>query len=112
MGLGIPCLMCIQSLLAGRGIPLVFGFPAYGGGPFEQNGVRTTIPIVVGFLVVGLLEGLAGWLLWTGRVAGGILALALLPFGAVYWWGFALPYPPLAAIVTTVLIVLRWKSLR
>jgi len=44
IGFGLPCLMAIRNLLAGRGIPFIMGFPAYGRGPFEQYGLQTTIP--------------------------------------------------------------------
>lgn len=58
------------------------------------------------------LEGAAGWLLWNGERAGGVLGLVLLPVGAVFWFGFALPIPPLFAIVRTALVVLNWSALR
>jgi hypothetical protein len=29
--------------------------------------------------------------------------------GALFWWGFDLPYPPMLAIVRTVLLVLVWS---
>ena len=110
-GLGVPCIMAIRNLSAGRGIPLVLGFPAYGGGAFERHGLSTTIPLLLGFLLVCLLEAVAGWLLWGGHRSGAILALALLVPGAVYWWGFDLPYPPIAAAVRVILIVLGWSGL-
>lgn len=111
VGLGVPCLMAIRNLSVGRGIPLVLGFPAYGGGAFERHGLQTTIPLLAGFLLVCMLEAIAGWLLWGGHRAGGVLALALLAPGAVYWWGFDLPYPPIVAVVRTILVVLGWSSL-
>lgn len=111
-GFGLPCLQAIGNLLAGRDIPYIMGFPAYGRGPFERYGIQTTVPLLVGFLVVCLLEGLAGWLVWRGKRRGAWLALLLLPAGAVYWWGFALPFPPLFALARTLLIVPRWRSLR
>ncbi|MEA2647027.1 MAG: hypothetical protein QOE92_2110 [Chloroflexota bacterium] len=111
LGFGIPCVMAIRSLLSGQGIPMLMGFPAYGGGPFESHGIQTTVPLVVAFLVVCVLEGVAGWLLWGGHREGAILAFALLPFGALFWWGFALPIPPLFAIVRSLLILLDWRSL-
>ena len=110
-GLGIPCLLAIRNLSAGRGIPFVMSFPAYGGGGFERHGQVTTIPLLLGFLIVCIIEGIAGWLLWNGHKSGGMLALILLLPGAIYWWGFDLPYPPIAAIIRTILIVLSWASL-
>jgi len=40
-----------------------------------------------------------------------MLALGALPVGAVFWWGFALPIPPILAIVYTILIVMNWQNL-
>jgi len=111
LGFGIPCVLAIRNLRAGRGIPYIFGFPAYGGGPFERIGISTTVPLLAAFLLVCALEIAAGGLIWDGNRVGAILALALLPFGAFFWWGFALPIPPLFALVRTVLIVLNWEKL-
>jgi hypothetical protein len=111
-GFGLPCLYAIRNLATGRGIPTVMGFPAYGGGPFERHGLPTNIWLLAAFLLVCMLEGVAGYLLWGGHKTGAILALALLPAGAVFWWGFALPIPPLLALVRTILILFGWHSLR
>ena len=40
-----------------------------------------------------------------------ILAMLLLPAGAVYWWGFALPFGPIFALTRTFLIIQRWTRL-
>jgi hypothetical protein len=112
VGFGIFCLPAIWNLFNDRDIPLVFGFPAYGRGPFERVGLPTTVPLLAAFLLVCMLEGVAGWLLWSGYRSGAVLALALLPLGAIFWWGFALPIPPLFALLRTVLILLNWQSLR
>ncbi|HEV8244955.1 MAG TPA: hypothetical protein VGP93_04275 [Polyangiaceae bacterium] len=88
------------------------GFPAYGGGPFERVGIHSTVGLIAGFLLVCILEGVAGSLLWGGHKAGAILALALLPVGVGFWWGFALPIPPVLAIVRSLLIVVSWRALR
>lgn len=103
--------MAIHNIFQGRGIPYVFGFPAYGGGGFERHGLVTTVPMLIGFLLVCLIEGYAGLLLWNGHKAGGILALILLIPGAIYWWGFDLPYPPIAAIIRTIFILINWSLL-
>lgn len=112
VGLGVFCFPAIQNLLTGRGIPFVMGFPAYGRGPFESMGIPTTVPLLVTFLVVCILEAVAGVLLWGGHKSGAILALVLLPAGAVFWWGFALPIPPIFALIWTVLILLNWQTLQ
>lgn len=110
VGLGVFCFPAIQNLLNGRDIPLVMGFPAYGRGPFERVGIPTTIPLLAMFLLVCILEAVAGVLLWGGHKSGAILALVLLPAGAVFWWGFTLPIPPVFALIWTVLILLNWSA--
>lgn len=112
LGFGIPAVLGIRNLAADRGILYVMGFPAYGKGPFERIGIQSSVPLLSAFLAVCVLECVAGWLLWNGARTGAILSLALLPFGAIFWWGFALPFPPIFATVWTVLIVLNWQQLR
>ncbi len=111
IGLGVPCVMAISNLAWGKKIPYVFGFPAYGGGGFERHGLVTSIPLLIGFLMLCLIEGYSGCLLWNANKTGGIIALILLIPGTIYWWGFDLPYPPIAAIIRTVLIVINWSLL-
>lgn len=111
IGFGIFCIPAIGNLLTGRDIPYVMGFPAYGKGPFESIGISTTVPLLAAFLLVCILEGLAGWLLWEGYRTGAILAFVLVPAGGIFWWGFALPIPPINAVVSTILIVISWQSL-
>ncbi|MDX2005367.1 MAG: hypothetical protein SFU83_08835 [Meiothermus sp.] len=43
--------------------------------------------MLVVFLLVCLLEAVAGVLLWGGHKSGAVLALVLLPLGEVLWWG-------------------------
>lgn len=111
LGFGVFCIPAILNLVAGRDIPYVMGFPAYGKGPFERVGIHTTVPLLAGFLLVCILEAASGWLLWGGHMSGAILAVVLLPVGAVFWWGFALPIPPMFAVVRTILILLSWRAL-
>ncbi|MBP7694148.1 MAG: hypothetical protein KA764_19650 [Anaerolineales bacterium] len=110
VGLGVFCVPAIRNLLMGRDIPTIMGFPAYGRGPFERVGLPTTIPLLAAFLLVCILEAGAGVLLWVGYKSGAILALGLLPAGAIFWWGFALPIPPIFALIWTVLIILNWST--
>jgi len=112
LGFGVFCLPAIRNLLTGREIPIVFGFPAYGRGPLERAGHPTTVPLLAGFLLVCVLEVVAGLLLWNHSRIGAVMSLVLLPLGGFFWWGFALPIPPVLAVARTVLIVLGWRSLR
>jgi len=112
IGFGVPCVIGIRSVAAGEGVPLVMGFPSYGGGPFERVGIPTTVPLLVAFLVVGILEGVAAGLVLAGFRVGAILAFALLVPGALFWWGFALPIPPFLALGRAALLVWAWGALR
>jgi hypothetical protein len=111
VGFGIFCIPAIRNLLTGRDIPYVMGLPAYGRGPLERIGVPTTVPLLAAFLLVCILEVVAGYLLWGGHKSGAILALVLLLPGALFWWGFALPFGPIFALMRSVLIILGWQSL-
>lgn len=111
LGFGVCCLPALRNLWSGRDIPLIMGFPAYGRGPFERIGIESTIPLISAFSVICLLECVAGWALWGGHKWGAILALALVPAGAVFWWGFALPIPPIFAVLRTMLIVASWRTM-
>ncbi len=81
VGFGVFCLPAIRNLLSGRDIPIVMGFPAYGRGPFERVGIPTTVPLLAVFLLVCILEAIAGFLLWRAYTSGAVLALVLLPVG-------------------------------
>ncbi len=112
IGLGVFCFPAIRNLVIGRDIPIVMGFPAYGRGPFERLGIPTTVPLLAAFLLVCILEIAASASLWGGQRSGAILTLILVPIGAVFWWGFALPIPPLFALIWTILILLNWQALQ
>jgi len=112
VGFGVFCPPAIARVLRGRPLPRPFGFPAYGEGPFERHGIRSGAPLLTAFLLVCALECVAGWLLWGGHLTGAVLALALVPVGAVFWWGFALPLPPLFALPGAMLTLAGWSDLR
>ena len=109
---GLRCAYAIWYF-ADRGEVWTFlGFPTYGAGPFEDIGIKTTVPLLVVFLLVCAAEVAAGWLLWQRRRARAVLALALLPAEFAFWIGFALPVGPPAGLARTVLGLLGWASLR
>jgi hypothetical protein len=111
MGFGLPGLWGIWHLRSTGRVLTFLGFPTYGGGPFERHGIATTVPLLLAFVAVCVLEVVAGVRLWGGHRDGAILALALLPVEAVFWWGFALPIPPILAVVRTALILGWWRGL-
>jgi hypothetical protein len=112
VGFGVFCIPAIRSIHAGLGFPIVFGFPAYGGGPFERVGIPTTVALLSAFLLICVLEIAAGGLVWAGSRSGAVLALVLVPVGAIFWWGFALPIPPILAVIRTVLITMSWGAFK
>jgi hypothetical protein len=111
-GFGLPCLWGIWQLRSTGNVPMMLGFPTYGEGPFERHGLETTVPLMLGFFAVCVLEVLAGVLVWGGHLGGAVLALALLPVEAAFWWGFALPIPPIFAVVRTALLIGGWSGFR
>jgi hypothetical protein len=112
LGFGVFTLPAIRNVLSGRDVPIVMGFKAYGGGPFERHGIHSTVWLLAAFLLVCIAECVAGWLLWGGHRSGAVLALALLPCAGVFWWGFALPFGPLLALPEIALILINWRGLR
>lgn len=110
LGFGIPCVIGIRSLAAGEGIATVMGFPTYGHGPLERAGYPSTVPLLVAFLVVCILEVVAAAFVLMGLRAGAVLAFALLVPGAFFWWAFALPIPPVLALARSALLVAAWEG--
>ncbi len=93
-------------------VPIVFGVDLDGGGPFERFGYRWMTALMALFVGVCILEVVAGrWLSQYRRLARPLSAL-LLPLGAIFWFGFALPLPWLLGIVKAALLAISWPSLR
>lgn len=112
VGFGLSVIPVARHLIVHRELPTVpiFGFRVFGGGFFERFGIVPFVWLLMAFLGVCAGEAVAGWLLWSAQRSGGILALALLPVGAVFWFGFALPLPPINALIRTALLLLGWSS--
>lgn len=113
----------ICSLLLGLafGLPAVFGtlhfaqtgevwtfmgFPSYGGGPFERLGLPTSVPLLIGFVLVCVAEVAVGVMLLLGVPRAATFSYLLLPFEFAYWIGFALPFGPPFGIARTILLLL------
>ena len=80
------------------------GFPTYGDGPFESIGIPTSVPLISGFAAVCAAEVALGARMWAGRRSSRNLSFALLPFEAVYWIGFALPFGVVLGAVRTAAV--------
>ncbi len=94
-------------------LPTFFGIFQMYGGLWSAAVQNSTFLLLLGaFLLLTLAVGGAGWMLWKGSRAGAIVSLALLPVEAVFWVGFSLPIPWMAAAARVVLIALAWRTLR
>jgi hypothetical protein len=109
---GLPAIPVAVYLLRVGRLPWLFdAFPMYGG-PWYAIGQPERFAAQLGaFLVVMLVVSWGGWLLWRGLRAGAVVAVATIPLEALFWYGFALPIPPLLALVRAVLVVAAWPRL-
>jgi hypothetical protein len=113
LGFGIPTPFVASYLLREGKLPTFFGlFPMYGGGVFERWSPNAFVVALGLFAALSVLECFAGWLLWQGERIGAVMAIALLPVEIVCWIGFALPIPPIGAVVRVVLLAAGWSALR
>jgi hypothetical protein len=97
-GYGLPALPIAAYALRERELPWLGDlFPMYGGpwwGPLSPEAFAATL---VGYAGVTAAVAWGGWLVWQGRRSGAVLAVAMIPIEAVFWYGYALPIPPAGA---------------
>jgi hypothetical protein len=108
LGLGFGILGILGTLhFARTGEVWTFmGFPTYGGGPFEAIGLPTSVPLLIGFVLVCLVEVVVGVMLLLDMPHAATVSYLLLPFDFVFWIGFALPFGPPLGIARTILLLL------
>ena len=94
-GFGLPALPIAAYALRERELPW-FGdlFPMYGGPWWGRLSPEAFAATLVGYAGVTAAVAGAGWLMWQGRRSGAVLAVAMIPIEAVFWYGYALPIPP------------------
>src|SRR5215207_5206654 len=56
LGFGLSCVYGIWYFADPGYVWTFLGFPTYGGGPFEDAGIVTTVPLLVLFLLVCVAE--------------------------------------------------------
>src|SRR2546429_8057827 len=99
-GFGIPAPFVASYYLRERTLPTFMDlFPMYGGGPLDRFSPEVFAVFLGLFAALCALDAYAGWLLWNGEPVGARISLVLLPVEALFWFGFAVPIPPLIAVV-------------
>lgn len=111
-GFGVPAIPIAIFAVRKRALPWFLNlFPMYGGQWSNARRWTAFAWLLVAFSILTLGVAIAGVLLWRGRRAGAILTFALIPFEAVFWWGFALPIPPLLGTARVALAAVAWRRL-
>jgi hypothetical protein len=106
LGFGLPAIVGTLHLARTGEIWTFMGFPAYGAGPFERLGIETTVPLLIGFVLVCLAEVIVGVMLLLDVPHAATVSYVLLPFEFAFWIGFALPFAPPFGIARTILLLL------
>lgn len=101
LGFGLPAISGTLYFARTGEVWTFLGFPTYGGGPFEQLGIETSVPLLIGFVVVCLVEVAVGMLLLRGVSHAATVSYLLLPFEFAFWLGFGLPFGPPLGIART-----------
>src|SRR3954463_12505304 len=91
LGFGAFDIPGIWHLAHDNRVRYALGNPTYGYGPFDAQGIPTTVPLLLAFLgsCVGLAPG--GALPLAPRPIGVVATLAGIVMCAPFWWGFDLP---------------------
>lgn len=106
LGFGLPAIVGARHFAQTGEVWTFMGFPTYGGGPFERIGLPTSVPLLVGFVLVCLAEVAVGVMLLLDVPHAETVSYLLLPFEFVFWIGFALPFGPPFGIARTILLLL------
>jgi hypothetical protein len=105
-GFGLPAIFGTLHFAQTGDVWTLMGFPTYGGGPFERLGIETSVPLLIGFIFVCLVEVAVGLMLMRGDTHAATVSYALLPLEFAFWIGFALPFGPPLGIARTSLLIL------
>lgn len=106
LGFGIPGVFGVRHFASTGQVWQFMGFPTYGDGPFVSAGLKTSIWLLVGFVIVCAAEVVVGLTLVAGWGPALWIQFALLPFELAYWWGFGLPFGFLFGAARVVVAVL------
>ena len=110
---GLPAIPIAGFVLRERRLPWLWDlFPMYGGPWWDAMTINEFVASLGAFVAVNAVVAAGGILLWTGRRAGAWFSLAPLPLEVAFWIGYALPFPPLIALLRVALNVAAWRGLR
>jgi hypothetical protein len=110
---GLPSIPIGIFVLRERRLPWLWDlFPMMGGPWWDSMSIPEFVASLGAFLAVNLVVAAGGILLWHGRRTGAVLALAPLPLEVLFWLGYALPIPPLIALLRIALVAAVWRGLR
>ena len=109
-GFGIPCIFGIRRFADTGEVWQFLGFPTYGDGPFERVGMRTTVPLLLGYLTVCTAEIVLAVLVVRRSPSATRASTLLLPFELTYWVGFALPFGFVFGLARVLLLLPTHRS--
>lgn len=113
LGFGIPTPLVIDHVRRTGELPMTpFGFRSHAGPFFDQLGPETFTKLAWAFVVVCLLDLLAGAWLWQGRQRGAWVGAAMTPVTLVFALGFAFPFLLAALPIRLILLVAARSGLR
>jgi hypothetical protein len=108
-GFGVGALPVAIFLLRTGRLPMFFDWFAMYGGPWSRRLPKGALAaLLLVFVALTLVTAWSAWMMWRGSRRGTVLNLVLLVPEAVFWIGFALPLPWLAAVARVALTASRW----
>ncbi|MBX3047129.1 MAG: hypothetical protein KF698_09050 [Anaerolineales bacterium] len=109
---GLPAIPISVYLLQRGQLPWLGDlFPMYGGpwsAVMDAPVLAATLWVFAGLCA---LVAYGGWLLWAGKRSGAVLVLATLPIEALFWYGYALPFPIMLAVLRVGFVIAAWRGL-
>jgi hypothetical protein len=110
-GFGSASVPVAASLLETGQLPSFFGIFRMYAGPWSVGASpRTLLVLTTAFFALTLTAAWAAWLVRRGSRAGAVLASALLPVEALFWYGMSLPIPWLLGVARSLLLVAAWRN--
>ncbi len=107
-GLSVPPIL--EYARTRRDLPTLLGIRLLGG-RFDSLGIDAVVVAGLIFVVISGLKLLAAYWLWGARADGAVLEFILLGLSAIFWYGFELPFGPLAGVPQFILLTVAWRSL-